>query len=198
MVDAVIEREGLTLKISLEGMHPVIWRRVVVPAAITLDRLHDILQIVMGWHDNHAHEFDFSGRRFTEDPDPAEADVREEGTVRLCDVANTVLQHFVYDYDLGDSCWRHRVVVEGRVAPDGDEPVEPRCLEGQRACPPEDVGGIGGYRHFLAVIADPDAPEHDEYLDWCGGRFKPQAFNCDAVNVDLAKYRRWSRTRACR
>ena len=45
------------LKIKLMNIEPEIWRRFVVPAAITLDRLHDVIQIVMGWEDYHLHEF---------------------------------------------------------------------------------------------------------------------------------------------
>jgi hypothetical protein len=37
------------LKVRLLDIEPEIWRSFVVPASITLDRLHDVIQIAMGW-----------------------------------------------------------------------------------------------------------------------------------------------------
>jgi hypothetical protein len=45
------------------------------------------------------------------------------------------------------------------------------CLAGKRACPPEDVGGTGGYENFLESIMDPDHKEHEEHIEWIGGEF---------------------------
>lgn len=45
------------LEIQLVDIEPAIWQRFVVPASITLDRLHDVVQIVMDWTDSHLHEF---------------------------------------------------------------------------------------------------------------------------------------------
>jgi hypothetical protein len=61
----------------------------------------------------------------------------------------------------------------------------PRCITGKRACPPEDCGGIWGYASFLEAISDPDHPEHEEQLEWVGGAFDPEAFDCVVVNEAL-------------
>jgi hypothetical protein len=61
----------------------------------------------------------------------------------------------------------------------------PRCLAGERTCPPEDVGGMGGYYRFLEAIADPEHPEHDGYLEWVGGEFAPAYFSPNKVNDRL-------------
>jgi hypothetical protein len=79
------------------------------------------------------------------EPSPEwEVEVRDEGRVRLADVAREEGEAFVYEYDLGDS-WRHQVLVE-EVTVEAGEARGPRCLGGERACPPEDSGGVGGYR----------------------------------------------------
>src|SRR5436853_1521070 len=49
------------IKVSLSGSRPPIWRRLQVPGNLTLDRLHAILQILLGWQDRHLHLF-ASGR----------------------------------------------------------------------------------------------------------------------------------------
>ena len=70
------------LKISLLEIEPEIWRRFVVPADITLDRLHDVIQIVMGWTDSHLHEFRIGKNRYTEYPESKEEGL-ECGRYRL-------------------------------------------------------------------------------------------------------------------
>jgi len=45
------------IRITLKGTKPPIWRRVSVPAGITLGQMHDVIQIVMGWTDSHLHHF---------------------------------------------------------------------------------------------------------------------------------------------
>jgi hypothetical protein len=52
----------------------------------------------------------------------------------------------------------------------------PQCLEGERACPPEDVGGIEGYADYLEALADPNHEEHQQKLDWRSA-FDPNAFS---------------------
>jgi hypothetical protein len=83
----------------------------------------------------------------------------------------------------------HTLLVE-KVAPAEEGLHYPICLKGKRSCPPEDVGGLGGYGYFLQAIADPDHPEHDEYLEWVGGAFDPEAFDLEAVNAGLRRMRR--------
>lgn len=45
------------LKVSIPGIEPPIWRRLVVPCGITFHRLHKILQVAMGWQDYHLYNF---------------------------------------------------------------------------------------------------------------------------------------------
>jgi len=62
----------------------------------------------------------------------------------------------------------------------------PRCVDGKRACPPEDIGGIGGFYMFLEAMADPNRPEHDTYMEWYGEKFYPEDFDLEYVNELLA------------
>jgi hypothetical protein len=73
------------LNIRLLDIEPAIWRRFVVPADITLDRLHDVIQIVMGWDDSHLHEFTIGKKRYTEFPESEEEGL-ESGQYRLGDL----------------------------------------------------------------------------------------------------------------
>jgi len=188
------QKQAYVLKINLVGIKPTIWRRFCVPGEITLDRLHDVIQIVMGWSETHLHRFEISGRRFTEQPEDVDQDGQDEAAVVLHDVVPRAGARFLYGYDFGDN-WRHEILVEAI-----DEVPEAhraciRCLEGKRACPPEDVGGTGGFDEFLEAIKDRKHPEHQSHMDWCGG-FDPNAFDCDAVNFELARCARWSRPRS--
>ncbi len=94
---------------------------------------------------------------------------------------------FTYTYDFGDN-WEHILEIEKTFSPDKSVRY-PVCLAGARAGPPEDVGGIPGYENFLQALADPNHPEHDEYLKWIGGSFDPEAFNADEVNQLLRAMR---------
>ena len=173
------------LKVTLRGSRPAIWRRVTVSSEVTLYELHRILQVVMGWMDSHPHEFE-RGRTLYGQSDP-EFGVRRisERKIRLQDVLRKPRDRMRYQYDFGDS-WEHDVLLEA-VLPAGTEAQPPRVLDGKGACPPEDVGGIWGYAEFLEAIRDPQHPEHQSMLDWCGGAFDPDAFDAAEINLVLAR-----------
>lgn len=135
------------LKITLEEIEPAIWRRFIVPDDIPLDRLHDIIQVVMGWQDSHLHEFEINGKRYQDTPDP--------------DMDNDAIA----------------------------------CLDGERACPPEDVGGTHGYDEFCKILSDKKHPQHDEFKTWCGGVFDSELFDRNKIDMGLLTYLRWSRPR---
>jgi pRiA4b ORF-3-like protein len=160
-----VPRQVFQLRIALDAVSPEVWRRVLVPGGYTLDRVHRVFQHAMGWWDYHLHSFDINGIQYGE-PDPLdELHLRDEMDTRLDAVAK-VGDLFRYTYDYGD-WWEHSVTVEAVWPADPDERY-PVCLEGERACPPEDVGGVYGYRRFVRALHDPSDPEHDELRDWLG------------------------------
>jgi hypothetical protein len=183
-------RNTHTLKVTLRGSKPPIWRRFEVPSDITLQRLHEVIQIGFDWEDRHLHLFETSAGRYgLHDP---ELEIRSSARKKLSDVADWPGDRLRYDYDFGDG-WEHDIVVEA-VQPAEPGVAYPRCTAGKRACPPEDSGGIPGYYRLLDVVGHPDDPEHEQYLDWLGiasaQELDPDAFDRDALNAELASLSR--------
>lgn len=168
-------------KVVLQEIHPPIWRRFQVRGDITFRQLHETLQVVMGWLNYHLHLFEVGGLTVTDRETLAEWG--EEGVpddmARLHKYVKQEGETFTYEHDFGDS-WVHLLVLEKILAVD-ETAAYPRCLAGERACPPEDCGGVGGYELFLEAIHDRQHPEHDSYLEWIGGAFDPEAFDLDRV-----------------
>jgi hypothetical protein len=192
------EKHGQTyqIKVTLHGTHPPIWRSILVPGNTTLLKLHDILQIVMGWEDCHLHMFKSKGSVYGNPMDDEYGDLGtiDEATVKLSQLIHRQGQRLSYEYDFGDS-WNHTLLVE-KILPTQEGIRYPLCLKGKRACPPEDVGGVWGYQDFLEAIRDPDHDEHDEYLTWIGGEFDPEAFDLQKVNARLRHMGRGRSTEA--
>jgi hypothetical protein len=154
--------------------------------------LHDVLQAAMGWEDGHMHEFSIGQRRFgrpaPEDRFMGIPSVENERTVRLSGILGRVGSKAIYTYDFGDS-WEHSIVLEKRL-PEDPNMAYPVCTDGQLACPPEDCGGIPGFYDLVEALNDPNHERHEEFLDWIGDDFDPQAFSVDNVNRMLAPLRR--------
>lgn len=178
------------LKITLNDIRPPIWRRVQTKDC-TLADLHDIIQLVLGWEDYHLHEFEIGEERYGL-PEQWESgwddgEVSNSRKVKLSQLVEEGVKKFRYQYDMGDS-WEHTITVE---KPQPSEPgvKYPRCIAGERAGPPEDCGGAWGYGDFVDAIQNPKHERHDELLEWVGGEFDPEAFNLDAVNMELQEGR---------
>lgn len=168
--------EVLLLKVTLKVSKPPIWRRLEVPGDITLDRLHEVLQVAFGWHGGHLHAFQTPDRVYG-DPDPDSGFAPELG-VRLTRVA-PVGETLLYTYDFGDD-WQHAILVEKSV-PDQAGVTYPRCTGGRRAAPPDDCGGIWRYLDLLEALADTPGPaeQHLAALD-------PSYFKAADVTAALA------------
>ena len=173
------------VKVTLKDIRPPIWRRILVTSDTALNKLHRILQVVMGWDDYHLHQFIINGTYYgIHDPDLM-FDLKDEEKMKLDMVVLQEQKEFIYEYDFGDS-WYHNILIEKILLPDTKKHY-PVCIKGKRACPPEDCGGVGGYYYFLEAIQDPEHPEHEEMLEWEGGSFDPEAFDIDGVNRVLKK-----------
>ena len=185
------------LKITIKEIEPPIWRRIVIPSNITFAKLHKIIQTTFAWQDYHLFNFDFGDTVVClPDPEYAPGELYGAGVEELnakkikIDQLFTEGKTFIYEYDLGDS-WKHEVVIEEILESDQDV-KSPRCIEGERHRPPEDVGGIGGYETFLEAISDKDHEEYNDMLVWAekdtGGRkFDPEYFYLNEVNRALMK-----------
>jgi hypothetical protein len=182
--------EAVELTVVLRDTEPVVWRRIVVPTSLTLRQLHAVLQTAMGWEDYHLHLFDVRGVLYG-DVEEFPGEIGDEETFTVGDAA-AVAGTWRYQYDFGDG-WDQDIRVGQRLASVGLG--TPHCVDGARACPPEDCGGAPGYEHLLAVLADPADPEHAELLEWVGGEFDPDAFDVAATNEILELYDRHTRQR---
>ncbi len=175
------------LKVTLRGVSkPPVWRRVTVPAALTLDLLHEVIQQVMGWEDGHLHVFSTAWRNYgVPDSDLGYAD---EAKVTVAQVLAEPGARIRYTYDFGDD-WEHEIVLEKVLPPDPVAGLS--CLAGKGACPPEDCGGAWGYASLKEVLADPHHEEHEDLLDWLGldsaADFDPAQFRLDKANARLSQ-----------
>lgn len=166
---------------------PPVWRRLAVSAGITLDRLHAIIQVVMGWQDRHLHVFEAGGVRYgVADP---ELELTDERQVTLAELVTGESTKIEYTYDLGAG-WHHEILV-GRALTAGDADRYPSCLAGRGGCPPEDCGGPGGYERLREILADPHDPEHEHMLDWLGiddaADFDPDGFDLAGTDEALRR-----------
>jgi hypothetical protein len=170
------------LKVTLRDIKPPIWRRVQVKDC-SLSKLHDIVQTCLGWTNSHLHAFEIGGEQYSE-PDPTGMmETEDERKVRLSQVVAGGIKKFSYTYDFGDN-WEHVIQVEKTLAAEPGVRY-PRCVDGKRACPPEDCGGPWGYGDFLEAIRDPEHEQHEELTEWIGGDFDPEKFDIEEVNAEL-------------
>jgi hypothetical protein len=177
------------VKVELRGATPPIWRRLEVPADISLAHLHTVIQIAFGWHDGHLHVFQTPYGEF--DGADAELGHRAEVPVTLEQVAPDAGSKIRYTYDFGDD-WEHDILVEKAL--DRDETASyPRCTGGRRAAPPEDCGGVWGYADLVEALTDPAHPEHEDKLEWLGlddaAQFDPTGFDATTVTRALSRLR---------
>jgi hypothetical protein len=181
-----------TLHVQIRDVEPPIWRRIQVEGGESLRRLHHILQAAFGWHDAHLHEFEIDDDRYVmtdiedmlEFMDPEKT--FDDRKAKLEKVAYEDLR-FVYLYDFGD-CWHHDVAVEN-VEIVSTEPYGcAYVIAGARACPPEDVGGPGGYQRFLDTIREqPRSKEARDLKRWAGHDFDAELFDRRAANAALLR-----------
>ncbi len=179
------------LEITLRSIAPAIWRRVLVPGDIRLAKLHDVIQVAMGWTNSHLHSFDIGGVKYG--TPESELGLADDRTISLARAVRKA-ERFVYEYDFGDG-WKHDVVIEQvYLRPTGHE--LPALVDGARACPPEDCGGPPGYETMIEALADPNHAEHTRFREWVDDNFDPERFDRVRIAQDLRALVRTSRARA--
>ncbi|WP_280564180.1 plasmid pRiA4b ORF-3 family protein [Chromohalobacter sp. 48-RD10] len=169
----------IRLRIELLDTDPLVWRRVVVPEQINLHRLHELIQDVMGWEDCHLYEFECHGRYYGESDEGSDRSVALARNAKLKSLAARAKDDgFHYLYDFGDG-WEHRIVVEATGLEETD-PC-PRLIDGAMACPPEDIGGTGGYAALKAAIAGEKDTYGQELLEALGGEFDSESLDQEEI-----------------
>lgn len=175
--------KGFQFNIKLKNVEPAIWRKFQVPEDLSLDELHDIIQVVMGWENAHLYEFRVDDQRFGQPDDDAPEELEEADETYLDDLELKENDTLLYVYDFGDG-WEHEIKVEKLLE---EAPEDPVCIDGGNHCPPEDSGGPWGYAGMLEIIADPEHPEYEDMKEWIGGEFDPKFFDKEAINKELKK-----------
>lgn len=176
------------LRIELEDIEPLIWRRVVVRTSINLTALHGVIQAAMGWLDNHLWEFTAKGRKYgiliPNDPEWNER-ISNAATTKLSALVANGVTDIGYVYDIGDN-WQHRIIVE-KLKPAEPGALYPQFLGGERRCPPEDCGGLPGYYGFLDNIASKQSKKRKAALDWYGRPYDPDNIDEQQIVVALKR-----------
>lgn len=189
MQDAQTKDTVYTFKLELDGSHPSIWRTLEIPGVASLGYLHQVLQTVMKWSDCHLHQFCIGKKYYSapslkiQEDDP---DVLDEFKYHLNDFKLQKGDVIHYEYDFGDS-WEHTLAVTDISEKSLDHAV---CLDGERASPPEDSGGIGGYEDLLETLSDPENEDYPEMMEWVGKEFDPKRFDLGLINKKLKKLTR--------
>ena len=184
-------------RIMLKYIKPAIWRVIQVPENYTFWDLHVAIQDAMGWQDYHLHDFILINPETKQKVRigiPSEEELLEEETIpgwktMIADYFSMENKSADYTYDFGDN-WQHTITLE-KILPKKEKQVYPRCVDGKRACPPEDCGSIPGYEDVLEILKnpDPDDEEHKETIEWLGGEYDPEHFDPDEVHFDDPKER---------
>ncbi|HEY3374605.1 MAG TPA: plasmid pRiA4b ORF-3 family protein [Candidatus Aquicultor sp.] len=180
-------------KIALKGIKPLIWRSIQVPETYNFWDLHVAIQDAMGWSDSHLHEFEMKDPLHgikskigipVDDFDlfPYEHKVLPERNQKIADWFSKTNTTAKYTYDFGDD-WVHDVRLE-KILSRGKDFTYPRCLTGERACPPEDCGGVWGYEDLLEIIRDPNHKEYEDIIEWLDGELDSEHFSIEEVEFD--------------
>lgn len=184
-----ISERVFQFKITLKDWQPPIWRRIQVKDS-TLDKFHERIQTAMSWRNYHLYHFKINEDCYG-DPDLLhdlfiDFDYIDSREVKLSEIVPKDGKRFPfeYEYDFGDS-WHHEVLFEGCLRGEKGQRY-PICLEGERACPPEDVGGVRGYKEYLDVISDPRHEDHDRFLNW-SGPFDPDVFDAEKATKRMQR-----------
>lgn len=178
----------LIFKITLEGVAPAIWRRIAVPATYTFWDLHVAIQDAIGWQDCHLHAFSIKtpDKRMVQIGIPDEERMGRDSMlpgwkIKIADFFKKKGDIAEYEYDFGDG-WEHLVELESITEKEKGRKY-PACLDGARACPPEDCGGPEGYERLLKILRNPKSSEYKEMKEWAGD-FHPEAFDSGNVVFD--------------
>src|SRR5690606_9191950 len=104
------------LRVVLQDVRPAVWRSFQT-ADCTLNELHLVLQLVMGWENAHLYAFETRGVRYAAPEAAQELGCEDDRRVRLSDLARQGQRKFSYLYDFGDG-WRHLVQIESIFQPE--------------------------------------------------------------------------------
>ncbi|MCD4679515.1 MAG: plasmid pRiA4b ORF-3 family protein [Bacteroidales bacterium] len=194
---AYLNNHVFQFRVELQEISPLIWRRIHVPSDYNFWDLHVAIQDSMGWLDYHLHHFEIRGKGKRKKvqigiPDFDRMDELEEvypgWEILILAYFNDLGVEAKYIYDYGDF-WQHTVKLEGYMYKEKGIKY-PLCIDGERACPPEDCGGIMGYNNVIETLSDPKNTDYEDMKNWAGENWNPERFNTNDVKFDNP-YKRW-------
>lgn len=175
------------LKISLQESEPLIWRTIQVKSDITFLELHVTIQQAMGWNHSHLFEFrlgDVVIELENEDDDFFDEEDKLNSEVEvLSNHINRKGADFSYIYDLGDN-WYHEIKLEA-IQEEVKSTKYPVCISGAMNCPPEDCGGVYGFKEKLEILSNESHEEYEETAEWMGENYDSTAFSIESANKQL-------------
>lgn len=190
-------------KIELAEIEPTIWRVIQVPSKYTFWDLHVAIQDSMGWLDYHLHVFRV---RMSHQRKDSEIGIPDDDfdnhkvlpcwEVPIADFFISPGKSAIYKYDFGDN-WSHYILLEGILLKKKDVKY-PICIQGERACPPEDCGGVSGYYQLIEILGNSNHPEYAEYVEWLKAHaknyhpYEPDTFEPEKIKFWNPK-KRWEK-----
>lgn len=158
----------------------------------------------MGWLDYHLHAFVLPSSTAAQTVEIGIPDNESDSARTIAGWTVSIGDQFIrpgvslpYKYDFGDG-WTHEILLEGILLAETGVKY-PRCLAGERACPPEDCGGVPGYARLAAILRDPKQTEYAEMVDWLENRhakkywpYDPDRFEAKTVRFSNPRIR-WKR-----
>ena len=169
-----------TVRVTLRGIKPPIWRKVTVPSNISLRLFADLVLELMGWMGEHLNQFRKGDSYYApayqreEEMPPLYGRIENynQEDFTLGEVLSEKGDTMVWEYDFGDS-WEHDVRLSSVEEYAEGETREIVFVGGKRACPPEDCGGIWGYEELLELHERRAAhkrisADDRERLEWYG------------------------------
>ncbi|MFN0116885.1 MAG: plasmid pRiA4b ORF-3 family protein [Elusimicrobiota bacterium] len=175
----------LQIKLTLKEINPPVWRRLLVPSNLSLHEFHWDIQRAMGWENCHLYQFTIDGVDYGVPHEDDMSPLKSAETVSLSRFGRKENFCFSYEYDFGDG-WDHEVLIE-KILPANSKQTFSVCLEGERACPPEDCGGPYGYTDLLKILSNPKHQEYRAMREWVGKKINPEFFDLKGVNRNLKR-----------
>ena len=178
-----------TLRVTLKGLKPAIFRKFEVPSNITLRNLGELILDLIGWSGYHLQQFRAYDRYYA--PEWQNKDMGEDffaGNEKnfrsedytIGDVLSNKGKSITFEYDFGDG-WQHEVKLSSVGEYQQGEACAVRFIDGRRACPIEDCGGIWGYEalcaHFYGDKSFDEEYEKEFFDSYIDEDFDPEFFD---------------------
>ena len=175
----------LSLRVTVVGCTPKVWRRLLVRESMWLTRLHDCIQVAFDWFDYQTHFFTLDDARFGNPLRKEEITIEDDRDVTLHDLELASRDRLMYEYHFGEG-WQVELRVEKTTTVEKGVSY-PLCVAGERAGPPEDCGGLEAFHDMLACIKEPNTELGREWLEWLGPNYNPELCDVERINKALRK-----------